>query len=527
MVQRILRHRVQLYDVFAVALIVLLTACGGSNDLSLPRSDPSPASSNESMDNRVLPARSGSRPHSDAQPIRADIRSDNSNRFLGIGPAFDGERPNLSDLRQESEAIRGAVTIRSGSWSGPEDGTFTANDVLAYLNALQRQARQEAREQGGMSGDLMFLDISGPRVLRINRGATVRERRWVESALRNFNTSVPWNSRISLGPNVANNALLAENRNQGEIHLHFTNGKGNWPENIPDPGDGAETLGVGGVYVVGTHVRTGYVFIDRDAFRTVGLNESDSEFAVLHEIFHAYGIGTHVDPNLYPGSILVPSISRDRRSVVPRIYLSLDGEALTLERHFATPGTKVDDFSIEDLGDWEEDGFHIVGYDAGRPSNSPLMEYGASYRHGFAKPWAFGPATRRRFEDNPELRSQPVARWTGTVLGFTDHGQTVSGDTSIVVQLREARGAAEFTELEQWGVREPIGAKGSGQRWRDGDLFYSLELQREDGVDVFVSAFSGGDDPGVVTGGFVGPFHEGAVGTLEHPHLSGAFGARR
>lgn len=36
-----------------------------------------------------------------------------------------------------------------------------------------------------------------------------------------------------------------------------------------------------------------------------------------------------------------------------------------------------------------------------------------------------------------------------------------------------------------------------------------------------------GDDPGVVTGVFVGTTHEGAAGMLEHPGLFAAFGAVR
>ena len=44
---------------------------------------------------------------------------------------------------------------------------------------------------------------------------------------------------------------------------------------------------------------------------------------------------------------------------------------------------------------------------------------------------------------------------------------------------------------------------------------------------MFVSTFAAGDDPGIVTGGFVGARHEGAAGVQEHPDLSAAFGAAR
>ena len=62
--------------------------------------------------------------------------------------------------------------------------------------------------------------------------------------------------------------------------------------------------------------------------------------------------------------------------------------------------------------------------------------------------------------------------------------------------------------------------RGSGVQWLDGNLHYTLALDGN-----FLR--SNGGDEGYVSGRFVGAGHEGAVGILEHPNLTGAFGAVR
>ncbi len=63
--------------------------------------------------------------------------------------------------------------------------------------------------------------------------------------------------------------------------------------------------------------------------------------------------------------------------------------------------------------------------------------------------------------------------------------------------------------------------------WQDGDLGYTIAIVREGTIEGFVSTSSSGDDPGVISGAFVGSEHEGAIGTVEHPDLSAGFGATR
>ncbi|MCY4260466.1 MAG: hypothetical protein OXC91_09410, partial [Rhodobacteraceae bacterium] len=58
-------------------------------------------------------------------------------------------------------------------------------------------------------------------------------------------------------------------------------------------------------------------------------------------------------------------------------------------------------------------------------------------------------------------------------------------------------------------------------------LAYTLTLWEDGTRSGFDTAFATDDDPGVVTGIFVGVAHEGAAGVLEHPDLAAAFGGVR
>ena len=112
-------------------------------------------------------------------------------------------------------------------------------------------------------------------------------------------------------------------------------------------------------------------------------------------------------------------------------------------------------------------------------------------------------------------------------MGFTGVGRPVAGDAEIGIDLASLQGRADFRELESWAQETHPGLPGSGRRWGDGDLGYTIGVRTEAGTEMFVSTFAAGDDPGMVTGVFVGTRHEGAAGVLEHPDLSAAFGAAR
>ena len=494
----------------AFCAAALLSACGGGGGAPTPEAPP--VAPNQPAEPPPVA------PHQAAKPLSADV-NDNGN-FLGIGPAFGSQSPDIHDLPAGTEFARDSIRIRSGRSRDAQgrDGSATAAEVVRFLKAFQTQAYRES----GPDARLVFIDFGEQKTLRIGSTASQRERRLVRAALRNINTALPWANRILLGPDITER-LAAEDIPDGEIHIHFTDGKGSWPEYHEDDEDeDVRILGIGGANSEELTVLSGYTYIDREA---VGGDDTRMEFVITHELLHAYGIVAHVDPDAYPDSLLVPHLPRNL-DAVPRIYLTLDGEALLAEIRI-DPGIPVSDLTAADFGPWEETGFHLLGWAELGGVNASVLQFGAGYRNGLGKPWAYGQIPSTQLQDSPDLSGRQRATWRGSLLGFTGAGRTVSGDAEIGINLRHLQGSADFTELESWAPETHPGTPGSGRLWGDGDLGYTIAVRTEAGTEAFVSTFAPGDDPGVVTGAFVGTAHEGAAGVLEHPDLSAAFGATR
>ena len=106
------------------------------------------------------------------------------------------------------------------------------------------------------------------------------------------------------------------------------------------------------------------------------------------------------------------------------------------------------------------------------------------------------------------------------LLGISPDAAAVAGDAEIGVNLATLAGRMDFTNLETWAARTAPGEAGTGTRWLDGDLGYTIAVRGNTFRE------TGGDD-GRVTGIFVGREHEGATGTLERSDLTAAFGAAR
>lgn len=494
----------------AFCAVALLSACGGGGGAPTPEAPP--VAPNQPAEPPSVA------PHQAAEPLSADV-TDNGN-FLGIGPAFENQSPGIEDLSAGTETARNGIRIRSGHWRDAhgEDGSAAAAEVVRFLKSFQTQAYRES----GSDARLVFIDFGEQKTLRFGSTASQRERRLIRTALRNINTALPWANRILLGSDITER-LATEDIPDGEIHIHFTDGKVSWPEyREGDEDENVRILGIGGTNSEELTVLSGYTYIDREA---VGRDDTRTEFVIVHELLHAYGIGAHVDPEVYADALLVPRLPRNL-DAVPRLYLALDGEALQAAMRI-DPGIPVSDLTAADFGPWEDTGFHLLNWAERGGVNTGAMQFGAGYRNGLGKPWAYGQVPATRLQDNPDLSGQQRATWRGSLLGFTGAGRTVSGDAEIGINLPRLRGSADFTALESWAPETHPGAPGSGRRWGDGDLGYTIAVKTEAGTETFVSTFAAGDDPGVVTGAFVGTAHEGAAGVLEHPDLSAAFGATR
>ena len=494
-----------------LAAALLLSACGGGGGSSSGGEDATPPPPAPAPEPLSPP------PHPLAKPLPAEIDVSQGGRHVGIGPAFAHERPGIDDL--ETRSRRGAIAVGSGRWRDPQgrDGSASAAEVVRFLRSFQTQNDRE----GG--GDLVFVDFGAQKTLRIDGTARASERRAAIAALRNINASLPWRHRILLGPDISER-LAAEDIPEDEIHVHFTDGRGSWPE--PEGGEDYEpnVLGIGGSNLDrdAHRVLGGFTYIDRQA---VGPDASRMEFVVAHEVLHAWGIGAHVDPEAYPDALLAPHLPRDLNDV-PRLWLTVEGEALLAEIKI-TPGTRVSDLTVADLGPWEEDGFHLLGQTGLGGTGADAVQFGAGYRNGLGRPWAWGSVPATQLRNNPEMSGRRTATWAGSLLGFTGAGLPVAGDAEIGIELASLKGKADFRELESWARETHPGVPGSGLPWGDGDLRYTIGVATEAGTEVFVSTFAAGDDPGIVTGAFVGARHEGAAGILEHPDLSAAFGAAR
>ncbi len=520
-------------NLITVSAIALLAACGGGSGPQHtaqpsppppPEQPEPPAPEVQQEEDQVQPDQPPdvSRPEEIPVPAAYFNDPDDWSRSLvriegttfGIGPARNGERPRAEDLPPGARPEWGSIIIRSDIWRDPN--AANARKVVAFLKGFQTQENKKMDPES-----LAFLDYTLPKTVRLGRGTGEAERAFVEAAVRNMNMALPHKYRVSIGPDLDRDLDTYADIPDGEIHFHFTDGKALWPED-----DYTDVLGIGGVGILGPNykVRNGYAYIDRSVIN----DDTRMKWVILHELLHAYGIGAHANPVTHPDSVLVPIHIKDKSA--PDLWLTLDGEGL-LAMVRQDPGSKVEELTEDDLevqgwGDWDESGFHLFG------SLSPdaQAEFGAGYRNGLAKPWAYGTRPNGGLRDSV---AQPTATWRGALLGFTGAGRTVAGDAAIQIAMHNLRGTAMFDKLKyRKARRHPI--RDFGEVWGDGDLDYNIAVKLQEGMEVFVSTGSNDDDPGVVTGAFTGPEHQGAVGTLEHPGttkhpdgLSGAFGAER
>ncbi len=244
-----------------------------------------------------------------------------------------------------------------------------------------------------------------------------------------------------------------------------------------------------------------------------GLSQIDGEvlqtvYGVLHDSLPSYVDVISGVPNADPEYIAY------YQSILPGALIALNDDAYPLSLG------PWDDEVIRYRGDfsssigppWEGECYGGVG-----ACNYVEPAFGVDWRNGMARPWANGDATLNRFADSGLSGS---ATWNGELVGFTPAREAVQGDSAINVDLATMAGNAAFTALEHWNAGAPPGGRGTGAQWHDGDLHYTLAL---DGNYLR----SNGGDEGYVSGRFVGEEHQGTVGILERPDLTGAFGAVR
>ena len=100
-------------------------------------------------------------------------------------------------------------------------------------------------------------------------------------------------------------------------------------------------------------------------------------------------------------------------------------------------------FSVDNLGPWDDTSFHLRGDVAFQSGNAA---FGVASRNGLAQPWAFGPTLWTSLINNPILSR--TANGSGRLLGFTPAIEVVGGVADLAVELETPDGQLDFTELE-------------------------------------------------------------------------------
>ena len=196
------------------------------------------------------------------------------------------------------------------------------------------------------------------------------------------------------------------------------------------------------------------------------------------------------------------------RRLMARRYRRSIRSCTALEQFLLGKGFIIgaDEFSFDSLGPWDD---YVIRYEGSlsgigwsiavehwtghREEYTETYSFGVDWRNGMARPWANGMPTYHSLADSG---LSGTATWVGELVGLTPAKEAVHGDSTIQVDIATVAGSAAFTALEHWGVGLPPGSAGTGTRWGDGSLRYSVEL---DGNYFRSTAGDEGTSPGALS----------------------------
>lgn len=270
------------------------------------------------------------------------------------------------------------------------------------------------------------------------------------------------------------------------------------------------------------------IVIDPEA--VASFSDEELTHVLVHEFLHAVGFMSHTDRARFRSTLNEEYVrGNEPRSLIHPI----DRAGLLAAYSRFTAGTPPEFMTFESLGPWSDTSRHARG---DLPLGSGDLAFGVAFINGLPQPWAFGPAPAGDLVGDAALSG--TVRWKGALVGMTPAGLSVSGASSLIVDLSKVRNPAYLTEPD--GTLRFAGMQfEDGTTWGDGDLAYSIEV-KGDRFERVRSSFvisaapgeqreylSSGEDFGVVTGAFFGDGHEGMGGVLERHDLSAAFGGRQ
>ena len=434
------------------------------------------------------------------------------------GPLPDGERAGQVQI--------GANVIPLPDWKRPErwndpingvsistgrtyDGARAARIAEYVIPHIDDKWEPQGYENEPTTDTPGLATFPNQPVLRLAEGTSDEHTAYALHAAALINSTLPHNKRILIGPE-APRLVSVDAIPDGQIFVDFAT-HSDWipasetsalhaPSYDYDWDPSSQRWEIKGM-------RAGHVWIDPDAFHT----QAEFVRVLVHEMLHALGLRGHSLVDQFPESILRNAYS----TVLPtdNHVPEIDADGLLAIYTRLAPGAEPSSFTATNLAPWGNESLRMHG-ELDTPEGAA---FGVAFRNDFARPWAYGPEPLSPVSENQSLDGS--ATWDGALLGFTPEGHSVAGDAEISVDFGPLTGRADFTDLEEWSSPKWQDA-GQWSMWGDGDLAYTIAVSGN-------TIRETGGDEGILTGSFVGRQHEGAVGTLERPDLSAAFGGSK
>ena len=362
-----------------------------------------------------------------------------------------------------------------------EDWGYSTNDIQT---AMQRHAE-----------DYGWKPMVAPPVIRPVVGTSDEVLGSLVLAVDAMNAWLPYDQHIRIGEPVSQFNPDPAQVPAGEIHVKEAT--------APIPGRDPVTLGLARSWPTPdqNYWRAGTIQL------TPRLQFESRELiftTLLHEILHTMGLYGHLDQQLFPESIMNPTVE------YPEYLPVVDGLTLLMGYTQLQPGSSAAEIATTDLGSWAENAPALAG-----SLDACTCHFWADLIGGHAVTWFDGEAPGMFVQD---LGLTGTATWDGKMVGWTTGQEAVWSDMTLDVDL----GSYDGISLDGQVEFNRIAFYPSGTQWGSGELAYDIGVSG--GYPYFRSENT---SVGYVFGTFHGPNLDGALGTLEHPELTGAFGGAR
>ena len=422
---------------------------------------------------------------------------------IGFGSAPNKDRLRIVD--QYNEVTISAGLVRDGE---------PAERVIEYL-------RHQAQSQNGIG----LATFANPPVLSITQGTREELIALTRRAVAIINASLPNDKQIVISPTRAPAEYDIDQVPDGRIVLDFSFQSSsdyqyqygpNWEYNDREQRWERQSMRAAVIRVNGKRfLNTAWVRDpDTQVSRRERLDSPVVETGLIRKVYSdAWVSRTIVKPLLrvmgFPEQLNADQFTDSLFVNSPDPFYRLpviENDAVLAAYGRLQPGTHPEQLSVESLGPWSDESFHLYG-DLKIP-NRQEAAFGVSYRNGLIHPWAYGPEPLANLIDNSALYG--TITYQGALLGITPDVEEVYGAADSTIELATLKGQLNFADL----------ALADGSRWGDGHLHYSIRVEDNALVPT-------GGDAGTLVGAFFGRAHEAMGGMLLRDDLVAGFGGVR